>query len=591
MSTPKHKSPLHIKPTQAFRGFLSKYYKSTGSFNIEVPSEKIIYLMDRIVSVLDKGGSFYVRGDYDCDGILATSYMVDLITDVAKVLGYEDPIIDYTIPSRSEHYGIKYPIFQYLTSKYDLVIAVDNGTHKEFYKELTPDDKKSLAIVDHHPNGDFDNEDSKEVINPNKDGSIRISTGILMEVVFQAFRKRYRKYGNAREENHFRDYAAITAISDMADTNNPAIRKIIESGLELISKRERSIYKLLFPVFNGEEPEPLTIEDLQFNLIPVLNSVMRLAPTSQDWLVPLMLNREGGKVFDEYGRKAIFANLHRKELTNTYTKLAEKAVNIPDIEQERPNIALVVDNHNTKDFDEKITENSLFDTPIGLNGLIAGNIFSKHLVDTIMVSRNIYGDNMLLGSGRGSAIKTHLLELVKRYPEVSSAIEFGGHNAAIGIRILDLETFSKYLGEYNKKRVIFPDLENNHVVFNKNPLSLDDYKDICCEYSAITNAIPLDTKIFMKIEGYISSYVALRNNFIRVSFTDKDGDEMTFITKENSEIDYTSVEPCVVALAIKSVPLDGNDVVFTDMIPEKSVKAEKKLEVSLPSSIMTKKGF
>ena len=82
--------------------------------------------MDEIVSFVkdfvEKNKKIVIYGDYDCDGVMATSIMVKMFEMVGKK-------VDYYLPSRYiDNYGLNIKHAQeYIDNKYDLVITVDNG--------------------------------------------------------------------------------------------------------------------------------------------------------------------------------------------------------------------------------------------------------------------------------------------------------------------------------------------------------------------------------------------------------------------------------------------------------------------------------
>lgn len=553
----------------AFKAFLNKYLSSTTQFEFKVEPAKGLFFVDTVARALKEGKKIFVYGDYDTDGIVSTAYMVEMLEDFAHVMGYPNPEVSHRIPGRSEHYGLKYDYFKYELANNDLVITSDNGTHKTFFSQLTKEDMDKLLIVDHHPNGDFSK--YPNVLNPNTDGSVKISTGMLDEYLFQVFRTRFPKYGKERKEDHFRDLVAITLLSDRADENNPLVKKIIESGKKRIEDRERAIYRFLFPVFNGQKDTKISLEDISFQLNPLLNP--RLG-TNISWYVNLLNNKQGGESFDEMMRRAVYTNMIRKDVTNLFTQEAEEMLSLSIEDSISTNIAFVC----------------MEECPIGINGLIAGNIFQKHMVDTIIVSRNTDGDNLITGSGRGEAIKAHLIELVNRYPEVSETIEFGGHNAAIGIRIKDLSKFSNVLKEYNKVPVMFKELKNEHLVFNKNPLKIEDYKELCGHYLDFRGTVPVQADIMVNVSATIVGIHPYRNNFIKIDLADDEGGKLSIVTKENSAIDYHSLENIELAVALKQVSIQdiGNPVVFADVLPSESLKPNNDILIKLPQASMTR---
>jgi len=544
---------------RAFEVFLARYLSKQNKFSIDIPYSKGKFFANRIVNALNNKEKILLYGDYDVDGMVSLQFMYEMIDNLAKVLGV-DAIIDKHLPSRVEHYGLSYDYFQYLCQNNDLVITLDNGTHEGFFDKLTEEDNDKILILDHHPGRSV--KEYKNTINPNEDGEVKISTGLLCEYMFQFLRKEYKAYAEAYPSNYFRDLTAITVLSDMADTNNPAIRKILHSGLERISKRERAIYDYLFPVFNGQEDRNITVDDIAFQFNPLLNSVSRMGQDI-NWIPTLIGIKENNKRFEKYMRKMTYINEIRKDASNHYTEQAEEILHQQINSNKDLNLAVI----------------RIDDSPIGINGLIAGNVFQKYLYDTIVVSRNIQGDNIIMGSGRGEAIKAHVNKMLEMYPEAKECIEFGGHNAAIGLRVLEPLKFEETLQKYNSQKIEFPDLKNQHAVFNSDPITLKEYLELCSQYHSITNGVPLNNRIIIQVEAYITGTKQYRNNFLKIELGDDTGDKLSFVSKENSAIDYTSLQKQTLGLVVQPLKNTEDDVIFTEITPKKRLLPNKELQI------------
>jgi len=540
---------------QILRSYVSKYISSTVNFSINIEKEKTAYFAEKIEFAIENDLPIVIHGDYDVDGIISTLFKKLMIEDYAKHLGKEIEV-SFVIPDRSSHYGISYPVFNTYLEDYGLVITSDNGTHREFFEKLNDKDHENLLIVDHHPNGCF--KEFVNVIDPNIDGSVKISTGMVDEFLFQSLRKRNKEYGESRPQDNFMDLSAITLISDMADTNNKAVRSIIKAGLKKINERDRAMYSFLWPEFNGAKSKTITLEDISFLLIPILNSPGRIG-IDANWLIDLMKDTDGGREFSVLARKSIYVNNARKSASNVFNGIAQ------GIAEEQ-----------LKKGEDNLLSIQIDDCPVGLNGLIAGTVFQKYMVDTIVVSRNIKGDNLLVGSGRGKAIKAHLLKLVEDFPEISPSLIFGGHNAAIGLRLLDPTVFNENLEKYNKNPVEFKDLKNERKYVQDTSVSIDEYREMCDEYANITSQVPLGDRFHVKVKARIVGVNNYRNNFKKLILSDGNNN-LTVISKENKNIDYESMKDEVLGMAIKPLTREEtNDVMFTDMVSEKDVTIKHK---------------
>lgn len=95
---------------------------------------------DRIIQARQKNEKVMVAGDYDCDGVISTSIMVDAL----RTLGIET---GFYIPDRlHEGYGLRPKIVELAAAKgYSLLITVDNGVAaNEALKKQKKSDLRSL---------------------------------------------------------------------------------------------------------------------------------------------------------------------------------------------------------------------------------------------------------------------------------------------------------------------------------------------------------------------------------------------------------------------------------------------------------------
>lgn len=548
-----------------FKQKVAEYLRGDSSkdYTIDVSSEKTIHFAQTIRDHILNNKKIFVYGDYDVDGIFSTIMMTEIIKDVAKI-NNRDVNLEYRVPSRAEHYGIKYHNFEHLVSSYDLIITVDNGTHKDFYNQLTKDDKKKLLVLDHHPNGDFQEE--QNIINPNTDGTISISTGILIDFLHQGMRYVDQSYARRREQNYFRDLAAITLISDMANINNKYIRSCIKKGLKVIAERSRPAYNHFFPEWKKE----IEVEDVAFNLIPKINSVGRLG-LELDWIVKLFHSKKETEFVKESLLKLEDTNEQRKDLQNEYTKIIEKKIQESGIDLDN---APLVYFHSA-------------DVPIGLNGLIAGNISQKYKTNAVFTSINFGGDMQTIGSGRGNNIKEEINALFQKYPSLKDSTHFGGHLKAIGLRTSNPEILLESVKEYGKTT---PKnyTDNTKKLINENATGIEDYLKYCKDYYEICGSIPLNSSFYAKVSLLILGFNEYRNDYIKLVCQDRSGDLIEIITKNNADINIYSEEYIETCMQIKSLDPNSTETIFTDLkelnsfgievTQKKDIEAEESVE-------------
>lgn len=132
-----------VNDPQEIHEFLSEKPKKTyDPFLLKNMSE----VVERITEYLEHGSKIIIYGDYDVDGITATSLLFEFFREITQQ-------IDYYIPNRfSEGYGLNKDALRYIKEEMsgELVITVDNGISSfqevEYAKEIGLD----IIITDHH---------------------------------------------------------------------------------------------------------------------------------------------------------------------------------------------------------------------------------------------------------------------------------------------------------------------------------------------------------------------------------------------------------------------------------------------------------
>lgn len=554
----------------AFMDFLFNYEQEKNEhFVFGISDEKTKWFCTKIDAALKESKKILIWGDYDVDGIASSAMLAEFLTNIATARGYEEPNTACHIPGRADGYGINPAIFRSFLKEYDLIITLDNGSHHEFYDALSSDEKKHLLVFDHHPNGDFESEIG--VFNPNVDGNVKISTGVLVEEIHKGFRRFSEEYASMFEDDALCDLSAMTLISDMASLNNEEVRRRIHTGLRQMNKRDRVIYRKLLPEYQGE----ITMQSIAFNLVPVINSIGRLINNPAIG-VNILIAKEDSKEIRELIDEAIITNNFRKELTDTYSKIAYSQIETRGVEND-PLIYVHIE-----------------DTPIGINGLIASNIFNRFGKDVIVTSRNFYDGSEIVGSGRGEQIKDMLnamnnamkiaSQVNHEVPKPTDIMKYGGHNQAVGVKIWDPNMFESLriwscknltkLQNATPKKKVKP-LE--HVV------TIDEYKSICNAYATfIGGDIKYNDRFYVRIKGNVSKIKEFRNDFIEIALSDQEGGEIRFLTKREADAKYYGLDEKVFEVEVQPV-------FFSDQ--EYTIGASLKIEKNFFSNEVNRNDF
>lgn len=100
--------------------------------------------VDTINEAVDSYDLICVYGDYDCDGVTATSILYNYLLNIgANVM--------YYIPERSDGYGISFPAVEKLYSMdVKVIVTVDNGISAVAEADKIAELGMKLVITDHH---------------------------------------------------------------------------------------------------------------------------------------------------------------------------------------------------------------------------------------------------------------------------------------------------------------------------------------------------------------------------------------------------------------------------------------------------------
>lgn len=511
--------------------YIKELKKNEGNGKFKIPVGKIDCFYENILDKIKNGKGVLIYSDYDVDGIFSCVMMIETLQHIAKQELDKDPNntkikdffekLRFKIPTRTEGYGISadYIKAALKSNIIDYIITCDNGTQKSVVPIVTDENYKNKVFVfDHHANGDFGNYDN--ILNPNTDGKVEISTGILLYRFFEKLSSRKKI-----ELPNLADLAAFTAVADVASLDSN--RDIIEQGLNIINnagisytnaskeidklgekvvsqirqndteKAYKNIAKIeklnekqgqILELANLTRPfykklfqnrENITTKDLSFSAIPLINALNRLEANS-NFLVKMLQIKQENEANNNMLNSGIYIlnglNNKRKELAFEATKNALQAVKEKGLEKD-PIIFVYVEN-----------------TKIGLCGLIAQRIFDNTGADVI-VGTDVNGK--IIFSGRGNNVFDNLTRLMNFKLEAKDIFSFGGHLKALGGSIKDHTRFNELLKEalasnifISNKNTTELDLAKDSFNILEKPVSLFEYNELSKHLTKITGAIP-----------------------------------------------------------------------------------------------------
>lgn len=511
--------------------YIKELKKNEGNGKFKIPVGKIDCFYENILDKIRNGKGVLIYSDYDVDGIFSCVMMIETLQHIAKQELDKDPNntkikdffekLRFKIPTRTEGYGISadYIKAALKSNIIDYIITCDNGTQKSVVPIVTDENYKNKVFVfDHHANGDFGNYDN--ILNPNTDGKVEISTGILLYRFFEKLSSRKKI-----ELPNLADLAAFTAVADVASLDSN--RDIIEQGLNIINnagisytnaskeidklgekvvsqirqndteKAYKNIAKIeklnekqgqILELANLTRPfykklfqnrENITTKDLSFSAIPLINALNRLEANS-NFLVKMLQIKQENEANNNMLNSGIYIlnglNNKRKELAFEATKNALQNVKEKGLEKD-PLIFVYVEN-----------------TKIGLCGLIAQRIFDNTGADVI-VGTDV--NDKIIFSGRGNNVFDNLTRLMNFKLEAKDIFSFGGHLKALGGSIKDHTRFNELLKEalasnifISNKNTTELDLAKDSFNILEKPVSLFEYNELSKHLTKITGAIP-----------------------------------------------------------------------------------------------------
>ncbi len=227
---------------------------------------------DRIKQAVSFGESIVIYGDYDCDGVCATSILYMFLSS----LGIE---VNYYIPNRKrEGYGINRDALEEIAEHFypDLIITVDCGiTSKEDIEYAMEELGIEFIVTDHHePPKDLPN---CIIVNPKVDRlestfNELCGAGIALRLC--------EAIGGEKALMYYIDLCAIATIGDIVPLVGDN-RIIVSYGMEIVNARARLSVKLLLEVAGVKAEEKITSGDVAFKIVPRINAIGRLSDSKK----------------------------------------------------------------------------------------------------------------------------------------------------------------------------------------------------------------------------------------------------------------------------------------------------------------------
>ena len=223
---------------------------------------------DRIKQAILRGEVILIYGDYDCDGVCASSILYLFL----QSLGAD---VRYFVPHRKKDgYGLSNKTIEHVAEEYlpDLIITVDCGisSHEEILYGIN-ELGLEFIVTDHHEPPEI----LPECITI--DPKIAMSDDTFNELCGAGIALRLcEAIGGEKALMYYIDLACIATIADIV----PLIgdnRIIVSYGMMIINARARMSTKLLLESANIAEGTSATSTDIAFRIVPKINAIGRLS--------------------------------------------------------------------------------------------------------------------------------------------------------------------------------------------------------------------------------------------------------------------------------------------------------------------------
>lgn len=372
-----------------------------------------------VTKTMEEGGSIVVYGDYDVDGITATSV-------VYRFLKRCGASVSYYIPERqSEGYGLNLEALEGLIAKgTDLVITVDCGISSYDIVEAVRD-RLALVITDHHEAPALIPQaiavvDHKQPNCPYPDKNLA-GVGVAYKLCQAIWQERTGEVYQADL-----DIVALGTVADVVPLVGEN-RILVKAGLSKMQMQPNRGIEALIDVA-GLKDRKITAGHIGFTLAPRLNAAGRVAHATR--AVELLTTPSQEEAY-EIAEELQETNLERQALERDIHEIARQDV----LKQ-------------GSDADYVVVVGGQ-DWHPGVIGIVASRLVEEFYKPTLVIS-------IKDGIGKGSC---RSIDNCNIYEALQSAedllIQFGGHQAAAGFSIKEdkIPALRERLAQYCKEHL------------------------------------------------------------------------------------------------------------------------------------------
>lgn len=351
---------------------------------------------ERLEQAIENGEKIVVYGDYDADGICASSILSLYLSSRGLTV--------YThIPDRiGEGYGLNVDSIEHIieTAMPDLILTCDCGISAVEEVELAKDLGVDIIVTDHHEVGErvpdciVVNPHQPDCKYPFKD---LCGAGVALKLV--------QALGGIAAASEYYDLAAIATVADLVSMTDEN-RLIVQLGLAKMSDSKNYGIRALV---GSLKLKAVTSSDIAFKIAPRINAAGRMGSAYRAFE---LFTSDDPFIVDDRLKQIIDANGERKTLCDG---LYTQAVSMLKSENLVDNRAIII----MSDKWEK-----------GITGILAARLVGDFKRPVFVLVRN---NDEYKGTCR-SIDGINIYELLSKNSDILK--EFGGHNQAAGFTIL-----------------------------------------------------------------------------------------------------------------------------------------------------------
>ena len=358
--------------------------------------------IERVIQALYNNERILIYGDYDVDGITATS----LLYLVLNKLGAS---VDFYLPNRlTEGYGLSQDGIDLAKQQgVTLIVTVDTGITAVEEVRYATSLGLDVVITDHHEAGGSIPE-ALAIINPKQPDCDYGGELSGVGVAYKFAQALYRRLN--QDEKELYEHLDLVALGTSADIV-PLVgenRILTKFGIKQIARTTKPGIKSLAFV-SGLMGKEIGTGQVVFILAPRLNAIGRLGDARQ---AARLLSTRDERLASEIARRLDSENQRRKEIDEqTLNEALDQMRQVVDLKQDRAIVLAAEGWHQ------------------GVIGIVASRLVEKFHLPTIMIAISD-------GEGKGSARSIpgfHLCEALKECEPL--LIRYGGHKYAAGLSI------------------------------------------------------------------------------------------------------------------------------------------------------------